>query len=587
MSSELFAARSDFSNFGSALAAIQQNATDDQMSNNAALQNYSNVSAQLQASIPSGFGDIAFGAFELLGQGKELLSRISAVKNAVAAAPDAIKEALVKGGNKLGARVKEAETLASDTTTELRTTGTELLNTANDITNRGVEIIGGAATELQTTVNAAVTETTGTITNAANQATEVVTGAANTIQETINTAADELPATVTRIADELPATVTRIADELPATVSNTVSTAAQELQSTARNAITNAGTELQSSATSEASSAASGFSPFTPYSRAEMRAATGFQPETVVPDIPAALETPLTQTISRTTISNTLSAARNPQQLLLESDPENLGGVGRGFLYSRGGLEPNVFTGASYTAPVRVLPTMPEARVALPDVEMSEFARPVPPATTLRQTDAPSFLRGDVAGAEEDIIQPVIQNLQAQGGVALEVAQQGAQRAAVVAQTAATEVVGGGQRAASEVVNLGQRAASEVVNTGQRAASEVATTLENTVTRGGALADEALTAGGGAAQKVVDTIANTTSSGSKILTGAATDVAETAAEIGSSILPVIGEVTAIALGGYQIYEGFKDLFDHPSAAKPVTVAVPTVANIAQNFQSGI
>ena len=560
MASELFAARSDFSNFGSSLAAIQQNATDDQISNNAALQNYSNISAQLQASIPSSFGDIAFGAFELLGQGKELFSRISAVKNAVAAAPDAIKAALVKGGNNLGARVKEAETLATDTTTELRTTGTELLNTANDITNRGVEVIGGAATELQTTVNTAANETRAAVTGAANQATEVVTGAANTIQETINTAATEL----------------------------TANTAAQELQSTARNAITNAGTELQSSASNAASSAASGFSPFTPYSRAELRsAAGGVQPETIVPDIPEALETPLTQTISRTTISNTLSAARNPQQLLLDSDPENLGGVGRGFLYSRGGLEPNVFTGASYTAPVRVLPTMPEARVALPDVEMSEFARPVPPATTLRQTDAPSFLRGDVAGAPEDTIQPVIQNLQAQGGVALEVAQQGAQRAAVVAQNAATEVVGGGQRAANEVVNLGQRAASEVVNNGQRAANEVVDTLAQTSARTGALADEALVAGGGAAQKVVDTITNAATSGSKILTGATADVAETAAEIGSTILPVIGEVTAIALGGYQIYEGFKDLFDHPSAAKPVTVAVPTVANIGQGFQSGI
>ena len=118
MASELFAARSDFSNFGSSLAAIQQNATDDQISNNSALQNYGNVSAQLQASIPSSFGDIAFGAYELLGQGKDLLSRISAVKDAVAAAPDAIKAALVKGGNNLGARVDQATELATNTANE-------------------------------------------------------------------------------------------------------------------------------------------------------------------------------------------------------------------------------------------------------------------------------------------------------------------------------------------------------------------------------------------------------------------------------------------------------------------------------------
>jgi len=569
MASELFAARSDFSNFGSSLAAIQQNATDDQISNNAALQNYGNINAQLQAAIPSSFGDIAFGAFELLGQTKELFSRISAVKNAVAAAPDAIKAALVKGGNKIAARAEEVKTLASETTNELRTTGTDLVNTASDITNRGLNVIGGAATELQTTVNAAANETRAAVTGAANQATEVVTGAANEIQATVNTAATEIPATVTRTADELQSTANTAAEELQ----STVNTAANDLQSTVRNTVSNTAAELQSTASSAASSAASGFSPFTPYSRAEMRAAAGVQPETIVPDIPAALETPLTQTISRTTISNTLSAARNPQQLLLESDPENLAGAGRGFLYSRGGLQPDVYTGASYTAPVRVLPTMPEARVALPDVELTDFPRP---AVSLRAPDAPSFLRGDLAGAPEETIQPVIQNLQAQGGVALEAVQQGAQRAAVVAQNAATDVVSAGQKAANQVINTGQKAANEVVDT-----------LAQTQAKGGALADEALTAGGGAAQKVADTIANTTSSGAKILTGATTDVAETAAEIGSSVLPVIGEVTALALGGYQIYEGFKDLFDHPSAAKPVTVAMPTVANISQGFQSGI
>jgi len=580
MASELFAARSDFSNFGSSLAAIQQNATDDQISNNAALQNYGNINAQLQAAIPSSFGDIAFGAFELLGQTKELFSRISAVKNAVAAAPDAIKAALVKGGNKIAARAEEVKTLASETTNELRTTGTDLVNTASDITNRGLNVIGGAATELQTTVNAAANETRAAVTGAANQATEVVTGAANEIQATVNTAATEIPATVTRTADELQSTANTAAEELQ----STVNTAANDLQSTVRNTVSNTAAELQSTASSAASSAASGFSPFTPYSRAEMRAAAGVQPETIVPDIPAALETPLTQTISRTTISNTLSAARNPQQLLLESDPENLAGAGRGFLYSRGGLQPDVYTGASYTAPVRVLPTMPEARVALPDVELTDFPRP---AVSLRAPDAPSFLRGDLAGAPEETIQPVIQNLQAQGGVALEAVQQGAQRAAVVAQNAATDVVSAGQKAANQVINTGQKAANEVVNTGQKAANEVVDTLAQTQAKGGALADEALTAGGGAAQKVADTIANTTSSGAKILTGATTDVAETAAEIGSSVLPVIGEVTALALGGYQIYEGFKDLFDHPSAAKPVTVAMPTVANISQGFQSGI
>jgi hypothetical protein len=150
MASELFAARSDFASLGSSLASVQQNAMADQISNNAAIQNYGNVSAQLKASIPSSFGDIAFGAYELLGQGKDLLGRISKVKDAVAAAPDALKAALVKGGNKLGARGDELKSLVSETTDTLKTTGDALKTAATGGAEQLQTLATGGLSELRT-----------------------------------------------------------------------------------------------------------------------------------------------------------------------------------------------------------------------------------------------------------------------------------------------------------------------------------------------------------------------------------------------------------------------------------------------------
>jgi len=404
MASELYAARSDFANFGSSLASIQQNAMDDQISNNAALQNYSNVSAQLKASIPSSFGDIAFGAYELLGQGKDLISRFSKVKDAVAAAPDALKAALVKGGNKLGARVEQAKTLATETGAELQSTAGELASKATDITQRGV-----------TTATGAVSEVKAAATGAASEVQAAATGAASEVQAAAEGGAREVQAAA-------------------------------------------AGAEI-------------------------------------------------------------------PKFKL----PENV-------------KKPTSFGLADTTQPENIR----QQAIRLIDPEQAEIA-------------ASAYLKPSEG----------IANLQAEGGAAL------------------TNVLGSSQEAVTRVAAAGQETAANLVGAGQKAASTVATTLESTVAKGGALANEAVTAGAQAGSKVASTLQGAGGAAVDIAKGAAADVAETAVEASATLLPVIGEVAAVALGGVQLYEGFKDLFDHPSAAKPVTVPLPSVASIAQGFQSGI
>ena len=424
MASELFAARSDFANFGSSLASLQQNATADQISNNAALQNYNNVSAQLKAAVPSGFGDIAFGAFELLGQGKDLVARLSKVREAVSAAPDAIKAALVKGGNQLGARVNQAKSLVSDTTNALQTTGDSLRASAT-----------AGADELQTLATTTVSDLRSAVPALEGGAIELSPGVFMT--------------RTGRIAPPAPGTVAEVAP-----------------------------TEI-------------------PFS------------------LPLATKRP-----TASTFADTLQPENVLQSGLRELDPEmsavaNLGS----------------FRGPSLTG------------VDVPGVssQAGDFLRGLAPESMITRPG-------------EEILPSGLQSLQSQGGAALSDA------------LGASERVGG--------------AAQEVV-------TNLASTAASTAARGGAVASDLASAGTGAVTKAAATLQEAGGAATDLVKGAVSDVAETALEASSAFLPIVGEVTAVALGGYQIYEGFKDLFSHPSAAAPVTVAMPTVANIGQGFQSGI
>ena len=421
MASELFAARSDFASLGSSLAAVQQNAMADQISNNAALQNYNNVSAQLKAAIPSGFGDIAFGAYELLGQGKDLVGRLAKVREAVSAAPDAIKAALVKGGNQLGARVNQAKSLVSETTDTLQTTGDALRASATE----GAEQLQSLATSGVSQLRAAAPALEG-------GAIELSPGVFMTRSG--------------RIAPPAP-------DAVPDIVPTEV-----------------------------------------PFS------------------LPLATKRPTT-----TTFADTLQPENVLQSGLRELDPE-----------------------MSPVANLRSLgPSLTGVDVPGVSSQAGDFLRGLAPESMITRPD--------------EAILPV-QSLQTEGGAALSNA------------LGVSERVGG--------------AAQEVV-------TNLASTAASTAARGGAMATDLASAGSGAVTKAATTLQEAGGAAADLAKGAVSDVAETALEASSAFLPVIGEVTAVALGGYQLYEGFKDLFSHPSAAPPVTVTMPTVANIGQGFQSGI
>jgi len=90
------------------------------------------------------------------------------------------------------------------------------------------------------------------------------------------------------------------------------------------------------------------------------------------------------------------------------------------------------------------------------------------------------------------------------------------------------------------------------------------------------------------AGKTLSTAGELASAGGDIVRGGIADLAEGAGEAALAAVPVVGEVAAIGFAGYQLIEGIKDLFNKPKMEMaPTPVAIPTIANISQSFQSGV
>lgn len=327
----------------------------------------------------------------------------------------------------------------------------------------------------------------------------------------------------------------------------------------------------------------------------------------------------------RTKTTSTLQTARNAQDQLMEFDPES-SGIGRGFITStneqiarfvsppaaapraappaetefeilpsripfaddaaataarlaarfpRGGLEPGNMR-LDITEPVRVMPTIPIPEVPAEASSLLDTLGTVS-SRVLGAAGEAAGVFGGVQGGMDIARGQFNANDAANTFFGLQAGKSLGESAISTVKSAATSL--------GEQLSGATDAAGNLLSSVKGTGSKVITSLQQTT-------DQALTAGKAALTDTQNLVGGAIKTGSETATaaldvakGAATDVTEGLAEASTAIIPVVGEVAGIGLASFQIYEGFRDLFTHPSA--PTPVAVPTVANISQSFQSGI
>jgi hypothetical protein len=134
-------------------------------------------------------------------------------------------------------------------------------------------------------------------------------------------------------------------------------------------------------------------------------------------------------------------------------------------------------------------------------------------------------------------------------------------------------------------------AAGSVLDAAKQAGTSVITSLSQAGEEGMSAARGALSSvsdiASDIAGKTLSTAGELASAGGDIIKGGISDLAEGAGEAALAAVPVVGEVSAIGFAGYQLYEGFKDLFNKPKMVAPTPIAIPSIATISQSFQSGV
>ncbi len=327
----------------------------------------------------------------------------------------------------------------------------------------------------------------------------------------------------------------------------------------------------------------------------------------------------------RTKTTNTLQSATNAQQQLLDLDPES-GSFGRGFLTS---TNEQIARFASNPAAA--------VRTAVPaaSTELEILPSRIPFGSDAAARLAATYPRGPLqsGGITLDVTEPGVRVLptvpripevpveassllDTVGSVGGRVLSTAGEAAGVFGGVQASMDIARGQFNANDAANaffgvqagksLGESAVGAVksaaaslgeqlsgataaggnlINAAQETGGRVITSLSQSASKGAQIAQDVVSNTQNLVGGAIKTGSETATAALDVAKGAATDVTEGLAEASTAVIPVIGEIAGIGLAGYQIYEGFKDLFTHPSA--PTPVAVPTVANISQGFQSGI
>jgi hypothetical protein len=584
--------RQNFNTFGSSLAAIQQNSQDDANTNSQNADIYQQTVAQLKLEGPQA---LVFGGMEAIRQATGVYDRI---KNVVAQAKE-LPSTLTDIGSRLVTRLttrgQQVKELYDTAKSKLSGTLEDVQAHATSVANQAKGVFSDATLSLKDSANLGDLKTNfanfqSDLTDRLAKANDIIDSNVKQysdlaeqaksqigeIQGKIDALRSSAGGDLTGLAkDQLDALTAKLPDlQGQVDKANSFISSANETRETYAKQVADQITQQGEKAKSQFSDISSKLSP------EELQTQLGtVVPKVTVPDLPVVpriVPNEILPTTSesgtsffnrigdymRTKTSNTLQPASMEQEF--ERDPELMGAGGRGFI---SGVNERV---TSFTTAPKIPSIAPEATSALEDL---------------------GSIGGRVLGAAGEAA-GVFGGVQA--GMDIARGNFNANDAAnaffgVEAGKSLGESAISGFKSAS--ASLGEQlsgatdAAGNLLKATQETGGRVITSLQQS-------ADQALTAGRGAITATQDIIGGAVKTGSEAVTAAATvgkaavsDVAESVAEAGTAVIPIVGEVAGIGLAGYQIYEGFKDLFTHPSA--PAAIAVPTVANISQGFQSGI
>jgi hypothetical protein len=592
MADFLSSQRENFNTFGSSLAAIQQNSQDDANSNAQNADIFQQTVAQLKLEGPQA---LAFGGMEAIRQSTDLYDRFKAVAAKIKELPSTLTDIGARTLGNLTARGQQAKELYDTAKGKLSGTLEDVQAHATSVANQAKGVFSDATLSLKDSANLGDLKTnfanfqsdlTGRLAKAndiidsnVKQYSDLATQAKSQIGEIqgkIEALQSSATGQLTGLAkDQLDALTAKLPDlQGQVDKANSFISSANETRQTYAKQVADQITEQGEKAKAQFSDISSRLSP------AELQTQLGtVVPKVAVPDLPVVpriVPSEILPTTSesgtsffnrigdymRTKTSNTLQPASMEAEF--ERDPELMGAGGRGFI---SGVNERV---TSFTTAPKMPSIAPEATSALEDL---------------------GSIGGRVLGAAGEAA-GVFGGVQA--GMDIARGQFNANDAAntffgVEAGRSLGESAIGGLKSAA--TSLGEQlggatdAAGNLLSAGKETGARVITSLQQS-------ADQALTAGRSAVAATQDVISGAVKTGSEAATaaidvgkGAVSDVAEGLGEASAAVIPIVGEVAGIGLAGYQIYEGFKDLFSHPSA--PTPIAVPTVANVSQSFQSGV
>jgi len=622
--SALSTARQDFNTFGSSLAAIEQNSQDDANSNLQTSQIYQQTIAQLKLEGPQA---LAFGGMEAIRQSSELYDRIKAAGQKIKELPSTLSDIGARTAGRLSDRAQQAKDIYNTAKTKLSGTLEDVQAHASTVADQAKGIFKGATKDLQDSANLdelktnftnLKTDLTGRLAKAnaiIDENVKQYSGLADQAKSQIGEIQGKMDALKSSTAGDLTGLAKDQFDALAAKIpdlqgqvdkAGAFISKANETRDTYAKSVSDRITQQGEKAKAQFSDISSKLSP------TELQAQLGaVVPKTGLADItlPKIDPAEILPTASesgqgffnrigeyvRSKTTNTLRPAENVQETIQNLDPELMGAGGRGFITSANERVTAFKTNQMFT-PDEMRNLSPDeafARISqMPRVEPDILPSNIPFADEARQATASL---GDIAGRGLGVLGDFAG---VAGGVsAVRDAASGQFNPGDAAnaffgleagKSLGESAVSGLKSAATslgEQLSGGAAAATGALSSVQGAGNRVITSLSQT-------ADQGLTAAKGALSGAQDLVGGALKTGTEtasaaldVAKGAASDVAEGVAEAGTAVIPIVGEVAGIGLAGYQIYEGFKDLFTHPTA--PTPIAVPTVANISQGFQSGV